>query len=71
MHSIADDGNVYSWGNDRERTGILGLGTCYQQATPMLNTNFMNRKILEISLSEKHAAAIDSKLFDKYLFFSK
>lgn len=59
MHSIGEDGNVYSWGNDKERSGILGLGSCYQQATPILNTNFLNRKITEISLSEKHGAAID------------
>ena len=62
MHSIADDGNVYSWGTDRERTGLLGLGSCYRQAKPVLNTYFQNRKIIDISLSDKHGAAIDGKI---------
>ena len=61
MHSIADDGNVYSWGNDKEKTGILGLGSCYMQATPLLNTYFVNRKIIDISLSERHGVATDGK----------
>lgn len=60
MHSIADDGNVYSWGNDRDKTGILGLGFTYIQANPVLNTNFANKKIIDISLSEKHGVAMDS-----------
>jgi alpha-tubulin suppressor-like RCC1 family protein len=59
IHSIADDGNVYSWGNDRYKTGILGLGTLYNQITPTINKNFNNKKIIDISMSEKHAAAID------------
>ena len=63
MHSITDDGLVFSWGNDRDKTGILGLGYTYNQSTPLLNTNFANKKIKEISISEKHAAAIDSKYF--------
>ncbi len=60
-HSITEDGLVFSWGNDRDKTGILGLGYTYNQPTPLLNTNFANKKIKEISLSEKHAAAVDSK----------
>jgi alpha-tubulin suppressor-like RCC1 family protein len=69
MHSISDDGMVYSWGNDREKTGILGLGYTYNQATPLLNTNFANKKIVEISLSEKHAAAIDGKFYSRLIFY--
>jgi alpha-tubulin suppressor-like RCC1 family protein len=63
MHSVSDDGNVYSWGTDREKSGILGLGTIYIQHSPILNPNFNNRKIIEISLSEKHAAAMDSNSY--------
>ena len=63
IHSIADDGLIYSWGNDREKTGILGLGFNYNQQKPILNTNFAGKKIIDMSLSQKHAAAIDSILF--------
>jgi alpha-tubulin suppressor-like RCC1 family protein len=61
IHSISEDGQVFSWGNDRNRTGLLALGLNYNQQSPVLNTNFSNRKIIDISLSEKHAAAVDSK----------
>jgi alpha-tubulin suppressor-like RCC1 family protein len=60
IHSISEHGQVYSWGNDRDKTGLLGLGLNYNQNTPVLNTNFSNKKIIDISLSEKHAAALDS-----------
>jgi alpha-tubulin suppressor-like RCC1 family protein len=62
MHSISDDGLVYSWGNDRDRSGVLGLGFNYNQPTPLLNTNFANKRIIDISLSEKHCAAIDCNI---------
>ncbi len=63
IHSISEDGQVYSWGNDRDRTGLLGLGLNYSQPSPVLNTNFTNKKIIDISLSDKHAAAVDSNNF--------
>ncbi len=53
---------MYSWGEDYDQTGILGLGSTYLQETPILNTNFYGKKIVEISLSDKHAAAIDSNI---------
>ena len=56
-----DDGNVYSWGEDINKTGILGLGTNYNQSKPIINNFFINKKISTISISEKHACAIDSK----------
>lgn len=64
VHAVSDDGQVYSWGNDREKNGVLGLGLNYNQPSPILNLNFSNRKIIDISLSEKHAAALDSKRFN-------
>ena len=59
IHSISDDGQVYSWGNDRDKYGTLGLGLNYNQQTPILNTNFSNKRIIDISISEKHCAALD------------
>jgi hypothetical protein len=58
IHSISEEGRVFSWGYDRDKLGILALGFNYNQPSPMPNTNFSS-KIVEISLSEKHAAAID------------
>ncbi len=62
IHAITDEGTVFSWGNDKERTGVLALGQCYQQATPVLNSNFLNKRVTQISLSEKHGTAIDGSL---------
>ena len=58
IHSISEGGSVFTWGIDREKFGILALGYNYSQSSPILNTNFCG-KIKEISLSEKHAAALD------------
>lgn len=63
VHSITEEGLVFSWGNDRDKTGILGLGYTYNQSFPLLNTNFTNKRITDISLSNKHAAAIDCNIF--------
>lgn len=65
VHAISDEGFVYSWGNDRENYGTLGMGLNYSQASPCLNLNFSNKKIIDISMSEKHCAALDSKLNEK------
>jgi hypothetical protein len=37
------------------------MGLNYNQSSPCLNFNFSNKKIIDISLSEKHCAALDSK----------
>jgi hypothetical protein len=37
------------------------MGLNYSQGSPSLNQNFSNKKIIDISLSEKHCAALDSK----------
>lgn len=50
---------VYSWGNDINQTGILALGNTYYQSTPVLNNNFINKKIIDISISEQHGVALD------------
>lgn len=50
---------MYSWGNDIENTGLLGLNANYNQSTPIINHNFSDKKIDIISLSDQHALAID------------
>lgn len=52
---------MFSWGIDRDKTGILGLGENYFQPIPVLNNNFKDNKIMIISISEKHACAIDNR----------
>jgi hypothetical protein len=37
------------------------MGLNYSQNSPSLNLNFSNKKIIDISLSEKHCVALDSK----------
>lgn len=58
-HVITEEGNVYSWGNDREKYGVLGMGDGYYFTSPVLNKNFGGKKIIDLSIGEKHAAAID------------
>ena len=59
-HIITDEGLIYSWGNDREKYGILGLGNNYNITLPTLNTNFfLKKRIIDFSLSEKHCVALD------------
>ena len=59
-HIITDEGLIYSWGNDREKYGILGLGNNYNVTLPTLNTNFfLKKRIIDFSLSEKHCVALD------------
>ena len=59
-HIITDEGLIYSWGNDREKYGVLGLGNNYNIILPTLNTNFyLKKRIIDFSLSEKHCVALD------------
>ena len=66
VHGISDDGNIFSWGEDINKIGILGLGMIYNQSKPLLNKFFINKKITSISMSENHACAIDSTFFLKF-----
>ena len=58
-HTITEEGLIFSWGNDREKYGILGLGNNYIITSPTLNENLLKKKIINLSLSEKHCAALD------------
>lgn len=58
-HIITEEGQVYSWGNDREKYGILAMGDNYYISSPILNSNFIGKRIIDLSISEKHGAAID------------
>ena len=54
-HIITDEGLIYSWGNDREKYGVLGLGNNYNIILPTLNTNFyIKKRIIDIYLFYKH-----------------
>ena len=59
VHALTDEGNLYSWGCDIDKSGVLGLAHIYNQEKPLLNPNF-KKKLLNVSISEKHGAAIDS-----------
>jgi hypothetical protein len=56
---------VFTWGDDKERYGTLGLANEYHQPKPIINKNFENIKIADISLSEKFGCALDSKILNK------
>jgi hypothetical protein len=59
VHAIAEDGYIYSWGEDTNKTGILGLGKIYNQTRPHLNDNLLNKRITSVSMSGKHVCAVD------------
>ena len=59
-HAITEDGCIFSWGNDIEEKGLLGLGNkIFQVKVPTLNKNLSKLKIQFISLSQSHAAGLD------------
>lgn len=66
-HFITNDGQLYTWGEDRNRLGLLGLEENFEIYTPTLNTNFMNTRVVDIAISPTHCCCIDSKNFFNYL----
>lgn len=58
-----DEGMFYSWGEDNENTGVLGLGAINSQTFPTTPMAFMDKRLKFIHCGEKHAAAIDSTKF--------
>lgn len=56
---ITEGGLVYSWGNDIENTGLLAMNSLNSQPSPIRNHYFSDKKIESISISDKHAIAID------------
>jgi hypothetical protein len=62
-HMISEDGKLFSWGEDTNHIGILGLGSNYSIKEPLLNSNLINKRIIELALSENHCCCIDSKKF--------
>ena len=65
-HALTDAGSVYSWGSDLNKSGVLAMGNTYIQDQPILNTRFQKMKIINISISGKHGAAIESSLIYLY-----
>lgn len=63
IYLLKEDGKLYSWGDDTEnQTGLLGLGDIYYQQSPVLNPEFINYHLTNISLSNKHACAFDQSI---------
>ncbi len=56
---ITTQGNLFSWGEDLKKSGILGLGYNFSIKEPTLNSNLINRKIIDISISETHCCCLD------------
>ena len=65
-HAITEGGSIFSWGNDIDQKGLLALGdNIFQVKIPTFNKYLSSLKIVSISLSETHGAAID---YNKNLF---
>lgn len=67
-HMISQEGVLLSFGDDFKKQGILGLGYTYQVKEPIVNTNLAKKRIIDISVSEKHCCAVDCKLKIHILF---
>ena len=53
-------GLVFSWGNDINHKGLLGLGeNIYQVNKPVLNKYLSKMRIFDLSMSDNHCAAVD------------
>ncbi len=58
---LADDGTLYSYGNDAaSRYGLLGLGEVYQQATPHPLRALFDHRIRGVSVGYSHVCAVNS-----------
>lgn len=61
VHFITSDGRLYSFGEDTEKLGYLGLGGLISVSSPYLNPNLSNCNLIDISISETHFSCVDSK----------
>jgi alpha-tubulin suppressor-like RCC1 family protein len=59
-HAISEDGQLYSWGDDSKQLGVLGLGYTNKTKIPAINSNLLNKRIVSISMSDKHCCCYDS-----------
>lgn len=53
-------GCLYSWGDDKEKIGVLGLDEIYKTSKPIQNEYLKGKFISNISMSKKHCCALDS-----------
>lgn len=60
--TLSEDGTLYSWGND-DGTGVLGLGSFKYRPNPTIVDPMTRFK--HVSISSKHASAIDGKSMTK------
>jgi alpha-tubulin suppressor-like RCC1 family protein len=60
-HAITENLNVFSWGIDYERFGLLGMGKKYQNKIPVFNKNLSKLNISYISMGENHCVGMDYK----------
>ena len=60
-HLITSQGNLFSWGEDTNKLGILGLAYNFVVKEPMINSNVINKKIIDISMSESHCCFLEGK----------
>ena len=56
---LSNHGMVYSWGFDPEVHGVLGVADLYSTDTPTIISRLS--RIVQISVSTTHAAAIDDQ----------
>lgn len=57
MFALTGNGQLYSWGIDGHRTGILGQGNIYNSNGPKLIQ--CASKLTKVSAGSKHACAVD------------
>ena len=60
-HAITENLNVFSWGIDYDRFGLLGMGKKYQNKIPVFNKNLSKLNISYISMGENHCVGMDYK----------
>jgi hypothetical protein len=62
VHFISNgESRLFSFGNDFQKLGLLGLGEIKSISSPQINPNLANSRIVDISLSQTHCCCVDSK----------
>ncbi len=62
VHLLTKEGKLFSFGEDSQKIGCLGLGGVTSVSSPQLNPNLANCALVEIEMSESHCCCLDSTI---------
>jgi alpha-tubulin suppressor-like RCC1 family protein len=60
---LSDNGKLFSFGEDTQRSGLLGLGDCHICPEPRQVLAFSSAQLSQVAIGKTHAAALDSESY--------